>query len=110
MATNDYYALLSRIIAKAWRDTRFRRRLVRSPREALADAGITVLAGTRIKVLEDTTELVHIVIPLKPTAARAIGLGPTRTIPQRTIMRTISRTIPRTLIRTIAPRRKKRGQ
>jgi hypothetical protein len=47
----------------ARKDTGFRRRLLADARAALAEAGIAVPPDIAIKVVEDTDELIHLVLP-----------------------------------------------
>jgi len=54
-----------RIIAKAWTDEGFKRRLVSNPEAVLGEDGLALPAGVRVKVLENTDTLLHLVIPPK---------------------------------------------
>ena len=58
---------MSQVIAKCWADEGFKRKLLASPAATLKAAGLKVLAGVSIKVLEDTDKVFHLVIPSKPT-------------------------------------------
>jgi hypothetical protein len=54
------------LISKAWADEEFKVRLLASPTEVLAEVGIDIPCGVDVAVLEDTSETVHFVLPLKP--------------------------------------------
>ena len=56
-------------IARAWTDTRYRAKLVNDPHAALAEAGAEVLAGTTVKVVENTADTLHLVLPVTPANA-----------------------------------------
>jgi hypothetical protein len=60
---------LTKAITKAWRDPKYRERLKSDPRAALSEAGVTmsVPAGLEIKVVEDTTNLMHLILPPPPS-------------------------------------------
>jgi len=60
-------SVYSKVVARAWSDPSFKARLVVDPRAALAEMGVAVPAGIRLKALEDTEDLVHLVVPLPPT-------------------------------------------
>jgi hypothetical protein len=55
-----------RLIAKAWTDEGFRRRLLSDPGATLKDEGVDLPAGREVRVLEDTDKVVHYVLPAKP--------------------------------------------
>jgi hypothetical protein len=58
---------LGRVIARCWTDETYKSELLADPVKVLAAAGITVPAGTSVKVLEDTPTVNYLVIPPKPT-------------------------------------------
>lgn len=55
-----------RIVARAWRDEAFRRRLIRNPRAVLKEMGFPVPAGVKVKVLQNTRRTLYVVLPAKP--------------------------------------------
>jgi hypothetical protein len=57
---------LAKVIAKAWSDDDFRARLVADPAASLAAESVDVPEGARVVVLENTDDVVHLVIPAKP--------------------------------------------
>lgn len=56
----------ARVVARAWHDEAFKSRLKNDPRGALADHGVEVPAGATVKVVENSTETVHFVLPTPP--------------------------------------------
>ncbi len=57
---------IAKAIARAWRDAGYRERLNGDPRAALAEAGVEIPAGVTVKVLSDTQDTVHLVLPVHP--------------------------------------------
>ena len=55
------------IIAKCWADEHFKQRLLADPAETLKQEGIKVPAGVMVKVVENTAQVVNLVIPQRPT-------------------------------------------
>ncbi len=62
-------AQAQRVIAKAWADEGFKAALLANPGETLAQEGIVVPAGLTLRVLEDTAETMHVILPPAPSAA-----------------------------------------
>jgi hypothetical protein len=58
---------MSQLIAKCWADEGFKKRLLADATATLKAEGAEVPAGLAYKAVENTDNLVHIVIPLKPT-------------------------------------------
>lgn len=56
----------ARITAKAWSDPAFKARLLSDPHVALREAGIDIPAGKTVKVVENTSDTVHLVLPPPP--------------------------------------------
>ncbi len=57
---------VSKAIARAWTDPDYKTKLLSDPHAALAEAGVEVPAGTTIKVMENTADTVHVVLPPAP--------------------------------------------
>lgn len=57
---------LSRFIARCWSDAAFKARLLADPAAVLREEGVEVPAGIQLRVLEDTAQEVHLVIPVRP--------------------------------------------
>ena len=54
------------VVAKAWSDDSFKQRLISDPEAALRESGLPVQGGKKIRVVEDTADTVHVVLPAKP--------------------------------------------
>jgi hypothetical protein len=67
-ATKRSSLIIGRVIAKAWNDAHYREALRGRPVETLAAAGIRPPEGVELVVLEDTPDLVHVVVPAPWTA------------------------------------------
>lgn len=57
---------VAKVVARAWSDAEFRANLLANPAAALSDAGVTVPAGVSVKVLENSADTYHLVIPRAP--------------------------------------------
>jgi nitrile hydratase alpha subunit len=53
---------------KVWQDPTFKRRLVADPRAALQEEGVPLPEGKTVRVVEDTAETMHLVLPRKLAA------------------------------------------
>jgi len=54
------------IIARAWRDEAFRQRLLTDPAAVLKEHKLEIPGGVQLRVLEDTDQVIHLVMPRKP--------------------------------------------
>ena len=57
----------TKAIAKAWSDPAYKARLVADPRAALAEVGISAPEKLNFKVVENTDDLVHLILPPPPS-------------------------------------------
>jgi hypothetical protein len=57
----------TKAVTKAWSDPAYKARLLKDPRGALAEVGVTVPDNVNLKVLEDTGTLMHLVLPAAPS-------------------------------------------
>lgn len=57
---------LSKVVAKAWSDPKYKAKLLSDPSAALAEVGVTVAPGHTIKVVEDTATVQHFILPQPP--------------------------------------------
>jgi hypothetical protein len=57
---------LGEVIIKAWSDEGYLQRLREDPGAVLDEAGVVVGPGVRVEVHEDSDEVNHLVIPVKP--------------------------------------------
>jgi hypothetical protein len=63
---NDQAEEHQQLIARCWEDEAFKRRLKADPLGTLRRAGISIPNGMTVKVLEDSEQVMHLVIPAKP--------------------------------------------
>ena len=59
-------AAIGKIIARAWSDEGYKARLVSDPRSVFEEAGLDLPEGLDIRVVEDTPDVRHFVLPLAP--------------------------------------------
>jgi len=64
---NDPQRTWARIVAQAWADENFKARLLADPAAVLSEAGLNVPAGVGLQVLENTANVVHLVLPPPPS-------------------------------------------
>jgi len=65
---------IAKAIARAWTDGAYKAKLVSDPHTALAEAGVEVPAGTTVKVVENTTDTQHLVLPVAPPEAGEVSV------------------------------------
>ncbi len=65
----------TKIVAKAWSDAEFKKRLLSDPNAVLKENGIEIPQGVQFKVMEDTNQLVHLVLPPPPDEIDIEELG-----------------------------------
>src|SRR5438094_7362867 len=56
------------VVAQAWRDPAYKQRLLADPVGVLREQGLAVPAGLQVRVVENTRQLVHLILPAKPEA------------------------------------------
>jgi len=54
------------IVAQAWADDNFKKRLLANPAAVLSEQGLQVPVGVRLKVVEDTDNIIHLTLPTRP--------------------------------------------
>jgi hypothetical protein len=54
------------VVARAWQDEAFKQRLLRDPRGVLQEHGVSVPAGSQVRLVENTDQVVHLVLPQRP--------------------------------------------
>lgn len=54
------------IVAKTWADEAFKARFLSEPVQVLKEHGIDVRDGVEVRVVENTKDVVHIVLPARP--------------------------------------------
>jgi hypothetical protein len=57
---------VGQLLIKVWEDPTFKRRLVADPRAVLQEHGLPLPDGQAVRVVEDTAETVHLILPPKP--------------------------------------------
>lgn len=55
------------VIAKAWSDENFKKKLLEHPREALKEMGVDVPTSSSIKVCDSSDGTFYLVLPQKPS-------------------------------------------
>ena len=63
---NEQAKLWAKVVAKAWADEDYKKRLMGDPASVLVEEGMPVLEGLEIKVVEATEKQAWIVLPPKP--------------------------------------------
>ena len=53
------------VVAKAWTDASFKKQLLADPAAALKASGLEVPRGLQVKVVENTDQVLHLVLPAK---------------------------------------------
>jgi hypothetical protein len=66
MNTGQSFSQWGRIVAQAWQDDTFKRRLLLNPMSVLDEFGLDVPAGVQVRVVENTDHLMHLTIPATP--------------------------------------------
>ena len=59
---------MAKVIAKAWSDEGFKKRLLAQPMAVLVEHGVEVPAGVELKAVENTDKVAYFVLPAMPTA------------------------------------------
>jgi len=72
---NDQSKQYQQLIAKCWADEAFKQRLLANPAETLKNEGLEVPEGVQVQVVEDTPQVINLVIPARPTDLSDEDLG-----------------------------------
>jgi hypothetical protein len=56
-------AAYTKLIRRTWSDPEFKARLIADPGAVLVEAGVPVPPGVAVRVVEDTAEVMHLVLP-----------------------------------------------
>jgi Nitrile hydratase, alpha chain len=64
---------MSKVVARAWVDPAYKAKLLSDPHSALAEAGVQVPPGSEVKVVEDTADTRHLVLPRSPPEAAELS-------------------------------------
>jgi hypothetical protein len=55
-----------KVVAKAWSDEAFKKRLLADPKTVLKENGVEIHAEVAVKVIEDSAKVVHLILPERP--------------------------------------------
>ncbi len=61
-----FHKAWGKIVAKAWSDELFKKRLLADPKTILKEHGFEMPADVTVKVVEDSGKTVHVVLPERP--------------------------------------------
>ena len=56
----------SKVIAKAWNDPAYKKRLLHEPQKVFRENGIDLPAGKELKITENTDKIVYLNLPANP--------------------------------------------
>ncbi len=59
----------AQVIARAWSDPDFKARLLSDPKVVLVGYGIDLPTGLNLKIVENTADTIHFVLPATPSQA-----------------------------------------
>ena len=54
------------VVAQAWSDDSYKQWLLTDPAAVMAERGLTPPAGKQVRIVEDTADTVHVVLPARP--------------------------------------------
>jgi hypothetical protein len=78
-ATSELQAVWRSVVARAWSDDAFKRRLLDNPNDVMREAGLALPDGVNFVVVENEPSRVHLVLPVRPeletSALRASDTG-----------------------------------
>ena len=63
--TPNWQQQWGQVVAQAWTDRSYKQRLLSDPAEVMREGGLTPPADKQVRVLEDTADTVHVVLPAK---------------------------------------------
>jgi len=73
MDTQERAGKLQHIIAKAWMDEGFKKRLFADPAAVLKEQGVEMPPGIQVKILENTENVFYLVLPTKAPCGELSG-------------------------------------
>jgi hypothetical protein len=59
---------MQQLIAKAWMDEGFKKRLLAEPAAVLKEEGLEMPPGMEVRMVENTDKVLHLVLPVKPAS------------------------------------------
>jgi hypothetical protein len=66
MDEEKFHEVFGQIVAKAWEDEEFKKRLLSDATSVFREYGADIPEGFTVKVMEDTGNLVHLPLPPRP--------------------------------------------
>ncbi len=65
--------MTTKAIARAWTDPAYKAKLLSDPHAALAEAGVEIPEGVTVRIVENTADTSHIVLPVAPANATELS-------------------------------------
>ncbi len=65
-SADEHQRQFARIVARAWSDEEFKKRLLADPTGVFKEEGVDLPEGMQVKAFEDTPSTHHFVLPPKP--------------------------------------------
>ncbi len=69
-----------KIIAKAWKDPAFKKKLLSNPGDALKEMGVNIPANANVKVVENTPNSYTFVLPASPANIKSLSEAELETV------------------------------
>jgi hypothetical protein len=73
MAKSNEKNAYAKIVAHAWKDARFKEKLLKNPKEALKEMGMDVPANFDVRVIEEKTNSSTFILPKAPAVAKELS-------------------------------------
>jgi hypothetical protein len=73
MAKSNEKNAYAKIVAHAWKDARFKEKLLKNPKEALKEIGMDVPANLEVRVIEEKAGSTTFILPKTPAQARELS-------------------------------------
>jgi hypothetical protein len=67
MEPNESQKAWGKVVARAWSDELFKKRLFADPKTVLKEHGLEMPADVNVKVMEDSGKTVHLILPERPS-------------------------------------------
>ncbi len=67
MDPQEFQKAYGKMVAKAWEDEAFKTKLLANPTEVFKDKGIEIPEGIEVRMVENTSEIMHLVLPPAPS-------------------------------------------
>lgn len=73
MAKSNEKNAYAKIVAHAWKDARFKEKLLKNPKEALKEMGMDVPANFDVRVIEEKMNTMTFILPKAPAQTRELS-------------------------------------